>query len=105
MDEQTINKVYGILGEKKLALAEKSEKVIEFRYILETKKAIAIQEGAIEGKNAEIRDAVARELLKTEYDDLKLSEYDESVARIEFDLAKLNVERIQALLRLAEVLK
>ena len=105
MDELTINTAYSILAEKKQALADKAEKVIEFTYKLETKKAVALQDGTIEGKNAEIRDAVAREFLKIEYDDLKLAEYDESVARVEFDIAQFEVSRVQALLRLAEVLK
>ena len=105
MDELTINTAYSILAEKKLLLSQTAERVIEFTYVLDTKKVQALQDGTIEGKNAEIRDAVSREFLKSEYADLKLAEYDANVARTDYDLAQIEVSRVQALLRLAEVLK
>lgn len=70
---------------------------------LEKARLAAITDGRIDGKNAELREAAAREALADLYASLEEAERVASDARLALDLAKLEVERVRALLRITEV--
>lgn len=101
--EQEINDAYGELLRRKDNLYTAGEKVIEKKAVLEWCKVEAMQNGEIEGKNAEAREAASKSLLAPEYEELENAEKYEREARLGYDLAYIEVERVRALLRLAEI--
>lgn len=72
---------------------------------LDTLKLIKLASGEIDGKNAELREARAMELLQSQYAALQHAEERERDYRLKLDLARLDWERVKLILRLAEVLK
>ncbi len=70
---------------------------------LEVCKLEKLASGEIDGKNAELREACARVLLKDQYIALIYAEEQERQYRLKLDLARLGWERIKLILRLAEV--
>ena len=79
------------------------ERAIEAKAELELKKAEALVSGSVVGKNQQARDAALRGLLAPQHASLEIAEADSRAARLELDLARAQVSRVQALLRLAEV--
>ncbi|MHA2201757.1 MAG: hypothetical protein ACXABN_17940 [Candidatus Thorarchaeota archaeon] len=72
------------------------------KQIFEGKKALAIYNGEIEGKNVEQREASTAILLNQELDELGKAESVYRKARYEHDLATYNLSRVKAILRLIE---
>ena len=105
LDEKNVHEVYTNLYNAKEKYAEASEKFINLKFTLNVLKAEATQNGEIDGKNADAREASARSLLKENYDALDKAEIEERKMRHSLDLANLEVERVKTLLRLQEVLK
>ncbi|MHC4311261.1 MAG: hypothetical protein ACYSW3_02175 [Planctomycetota bacterium] len=72
------------------------------KQIYEGKKALAIFNNEIEGKNVEQREAAAAVLLNQELGELKVAEAAYRKARYEHDLTTFNLSRAKAMLRLVE---
>jgi len=105
LTEEIVNNAYAVLEDAKKKLFVVGEKVITRKLELEYAKLSALSSGKIEGKNAELREAAAREYLEAEYESLESAEVDERRARQDYDIAEIEVYRVRALLRLYEIEK
>lgn len=83
----------------------KAETVIAARESLERARSQALLENKFDGKNAETREAQAREHFHVAYDELSAFEADERRAKLEFDLALSALELAKYRLRIAELTK
>lgn len=105
MDEQAITVAYAQLTKARLELWGATERTIRARLALEHERGARLMTGEIVGKNEAEREARARELLTSLYGDVEISEADERRARLEADLARIEVDRIEAVLRLLSMTK
>ena len=85
------------------ALFEAAEAAIMSRNTLEADKASATVGGVFDGKNAEIREAQAREHLQARYLEVDMNDRAERKARHDFDRASIEVDTVKTLLRIAEL--
>ena len=85
------------------ALFTAAEITIMEKYLLEEQRAAATTGGVFDGKNAEIREAQAREHLQAQYLKLAHAENAERKARYDFDRASIEVDTVKTLLRIAEL--
>jgi hypothetical protein len=81
------------------------EEAIAARADLDRARAKKIAAGEIVGKNADEREAKAREILADEYARVEKVEAAEREARASLEVARIRVDEIKAELRLMEVLK
>lgn len=102
--ELEITKGYELLETAIQGLYEAGENETGARATLETRRLAGLADGTIEGKNADQREASARQVLEAEYLALEHAERTCRSARLVCDLARLEVERVRAQLRLAELL-
>jgi len=100
-------------------LKEASEKVITVRsallgavlplmaarYALENKKAELLLSGAIDGKNAETRDAQIRQMAEPEFAALAFAENNHAQYQAAFDCAVYALDQIKYQIRLIEAMK
>lgn len=107
MDKTTLEKMANTAFENvtkaRTALFTAAEVAIMEKYLLEEQKAQAQVGGVFDGKNAEIREAQAREHLQPQFLKLSLAENAERKARRDFDLASIEVDTVKTLLRIAEL--
>lgn len=78
--------------------------VIAKKNEIDIKKVNLYDEGMINGKNAESRDAQVKFYLNEDFEQLLLLETKEANARLRVDLANIYVEKLRALLRVEEVI-
>ncbi len=76
---------------------------IEAKTRLERRKLAALAAGSLTGKNSEEREAAARERFGDLYTELEEAERTAADAKLDLDLARLEVDRVRCLLRLAEL--
>lgn len=100
MDEQTITAAYGKLAQTRMELWGATERTIRARLDVEKERAARMMTGEIAGKNEAEREARARELLHSLFTELENAEADERQARLQFDLAKIEVERVELIVKL-----
>lgn len=100
MDEQTINAAYDKLAKTRVDMWGAIEQTIRARLDVEKERGARVMTGEIVGKNEAERDARARELLHSLFAALESAEADERRARLEHDLAKIEVERVELIVRL-----
>ena len=100
MDVQEITAAYHNLAQAREELHAAGTAAIMNRIDLEASTARATLAGEIIGKNAEERAAKARELFAEKYAALEVAESDERYARLNFDLAGYEVERVKLIVRL-----
>jgi hypothetical protein len=74
-------------------------------YALEDAKAQAISEGAINGKNAEEREAKAAQILADQIGAQRVTKAKVAYAKMQLDRAVMNWERVKYTIRLLEVNK
>lgn len=103
MDEETINLTYRILKNKMKAHHEAAGQAILTKTMLDKATLTRLADGTITGKNEQLREASARELLPHLYRDAEDAAEDEREAKLYLDLARADVECVRALLRLAEI--
>lgn len=89
----------------RMNLHGKAETVIAARESLERARNKAMLENKFDGKNAETREAQAREHFHVAYNELSAFEEDERRAKLEFDLALSALELAKYRLRIAELTK
>ncbi len=82
---------------------EWAQLLAEAKYELETTKRQGLANGTIEGKNPEMREAAAQQMLSAHYAVVAELESAVEKAQLVLDLAKLEVERIRLHLRYQEV--
>jgi len=70
---------------------------------LEVARAEATHDGRIDGKNQEQREAQARQVLTCQYNALEVADTAARYTRHGLDLARIEVERVRVILRLAEL--
>ncbi len=80
-----------------------AELTIACSAVLEDDKNSATVAGKFDGKNAEIREAQAREFLSAQYSDVSEAQRKERQARYKFDRAQIDVDAVKTLLRIAEL--
>lgn len=100
MDEQTITAAYGKLAQTRMELWGATERTIRARLDMEKERGARIMTGEIAGKNEAEREARARELLHSLYTTLETAELDERRAKLGHDLAKIEVERVELIVKL-----
>ena len=100
MDTQTISNAYANLVIARDNLHDAGTAAIMARIALDTATARATLAGEIVGKNAEERAAKAREIFADQYNALEVCESTERRARLAFDLAGYEVERVKLIVRL-----
>ena len=100
MDVQEITAAYHALDMARRDLHTAGTTAIMNRIDLDTAIARATLAGEIVGKNAEERAAKARELFAAQYNALEVSDSAERLARMEYDLATYEVERVKLIVRL-----
>jgi len=98
-----INDAYHELNRTQRGAYLQAERAIQAKANLEIKLLHRLADGSIEGKNQQLRDAAALALLADDYAALEIAEADSRAAKLELDLAWTEVNRIKALLRLAEL--
>lgn len=107
MNKQTLEtmatKAFDNLRLTRDALFTAAEIAIMEKYLLEEQRASATTGGVFDGKNAEIREAQAREHLQPQYLKLAHAENAERKARYDFDKAQMDVDAVKTLLRIAEL--
>lgn len=105
MDEQSITNTYRKLYEARKGLWQASEFTLQRRAELEQERAARIAAGEIMGKNADERESRARDLLASFYAAVVDAELKERRAKLDYDLVKIEVDRIDTILRLLTVKK
>lgn len=100
-----IDLAYAQLSTQKVAVYEAAEALVDAKAELDNKVAVLINTGQIVGKNQQERDAKTQELCAPELNKVfeLQKEYDE--AKLEHELASLEVERLRLLIRLIEITK
>ena len=98
-----IDKAYEELKEAYDWMHAAGEIEIQTKNDIEKKRLRYLADGIIDGKNQAMREASAAEVLKKELETLETVERDARAARLNLDIAKAEVSRVQALLRLAEL--
>ena len=101
--EEQIEAVFEKVHQCKFAYAEAAEVLVDAKKELEIAKLEGLASGAIEGKNAELREAAARELLPNAYIYLETAEKREREAKFDLDTAYLDYDCLKMLMRLAEL--
>lgn len=109
MEIETIEKMStsafaGIQAAREVLFAA-AEKTIEAKQKMDADKAAAYLAGKFDGKNAEAREAQARDYLTAQITDVELAEKNERRARFEFDRASFDLDTAKTLLRIAELTK
>ena len=107
MEKQTLEKMavtaFANLTDARAKLFTATEVSIMEKYLLEEQRAAATTGGVFDGKNAEIREAQAREHLQAQYLKLAHAENFERKTRFDYDLASVEVDTVKTLLRIAEL--
>lgn len=107
MDKPTLEKMantaFENLTKSRAVLFTAAEAAIMSKATLEADRASATVGGVFDGKNAEIREAQAREHLQSRYLELDMNERAERAARHAFDRASIEVDTVKTLLRIAEL--
>ena len=107
MDNITLEKMavtaFANLTDARSKLFTATEVTIMEKYLLEEQRAAATTGGVFDGKNAEIREAQAREHLQAQYLKLAHAENAERKSRYDFDKASIEVDTVKTLLRIAEL--
>ena len=103
LNADVINDAYGTLRTAQEQAYLHGERVIDAKSDVESKLLGRLADGSIVGKNQALRDAYAREVLASEYATLEIAEEANRTAKLDLDLARLEVDRLKMLLRLAEL--
>ncbi len=100
---QAIDTAYSALRAALQKAHHTGQAAIDAKTKLERRKLAALVAGSITGKNAEEREAAARKRFADLYTELEEAERTAADAKLELDLARLEVDRVRCLLRLDEL--
>lgn len=102
--EEQINNAYNALVATKTVAVEKMLTAIDYKAVLEAEVAHFIVGGEVVGKNAEERKAYLENKFAPGYAELRAKERISELAKAQVELAQIEVKRVEAILRLMEVL-
>jgi hypothetical protein len=97
-----LTNAYDNLAAATAAAFETGETAATAKRALEVAHADSLTAGRIDGKNTEQREAKARQILADEFNALDVAATAARRARHNLEMARIEVERVRALLRLAE---
>lgn len=100
---EKIETTYASVKEATIAYRDIAGLVVAKRREIEMKKAELFEDGMINGKNAEKRDAQVKFYLNEDFETLAVLETTEASAKLDLDIKSLDLEMIRALLRIEEV--
>ena len=107
MDKETLQKMANLaftnLSAARTKLFTSAEHTIACQSELEAARTSAIIGGVFDGKNAEAREAQAKEHLADQYMAVDSASRAERAARHLFDVVSIDVETVKTLLRIAEL--
>ncbi len=89
--------------ETRAQLFTSAECAIEAQQALDMDKGAAMVSGKFDGKNAETREAQAREFLAGQYGAVEECGRKERLARFKFEVAQIDLETVKTLLCIAEL--
>lgn len=105
MTKESIGTVYEALKVAVATAFDTGEMAVQARTAFEAAKSALVLEGRLDGKNQELRDAQARELLSVLFRNADAAEGAARRAKHELELARLDVELVRAELRLMELVE
>ena len=103
--EKLINDAYEDLHKYKEQLFFHAQALADATTALSMAQAKGLLDGSIEGKNQQLRDAAARELLSELFDDVEVCQITYDTARLNFDLANYAVDKLKLIIRYVETYK
>ena len=101
--ENMATSAFDNMTKARAALFTAAEITIMEKYLLEEQRAAATTGGVFDGKNAEIREAQAKQHLEGNFAKLEQAEKQERAAKHLFDRASIEVDTVKTLLRIAEL--
>jgi hypothetical protein len=104
LNTDTINHAYDMLLVSKDSASEKAILAADYKAVLEAEVAHFIVGGEVVGKNAEERKAFLENKFAPGYADLRMKERAAELARVQVELAQIEVNRINAILRYMETI-
>ncbi len=99
LTEAVISEAYQKLSKARFDQWQASERVFMRRAELQKARAQSVFDGLIDGRNEIEREAQARQLLRDQFSAVELAEIEDRRASIGVELCRLEIERIQTLLR------
>jgi len=103
--EKAINQAYESLNMMKETLSSTSYALAMSKDALEGAIAKGLVDGTITGKNQQMRDAVAKDVLSELFDAVEDAENKYNTILLHYTLARNEVERIRLIVRLLELTK
>ena len=103
MEPHEITVAYQYLIESTKDYAANSEHVIETKAELDKNIAMAYANGSVQGKNQSERDGWIAQNFEKQTKALEVAQSDERKAKLQLDIARIEVEKVRALLRLEEL--
>jgi hypothetical protein len=104
LNEEHITYAYDTLITLKKMASEKALTAADYRAILEAEIAHFIVGGEVVGKNAEERKAYIENKFAPGYSEVRAKERNAELAKVQVELAQIEVKRIESILRLMEVM-
>ena len=100
-----VNDAYEQLCAKEKYLFDASYSLASIKDALETEVSKGLADGVIIGKNQQLRDAAARELLPELFDAVTKAQNVYDKTRLDYTLAQNEVSRVRLIIRLMEIVK
>jgi hypothetical protein len=102
--EEQINNAYDVLVATKTVAVEKMLTAIDYKAVLEAEVAHFIASGEMKGSNDKERKGFLEDKFAPGYAELRAKERISELVKVQVELAQIEVERVEAILRLMEVL-
>ena len=99
LSEMVITDAYQKLSKARFDHWQANERLFMRRAELQKARAQKVNEGCIDGRNETERDAQARGLLKDQFGAVELAEIEERRTSIAVELCRIEIDRVQTLLR------
>jgi uncharacterized small protein (DUF1192 family) len=103
ISEQIIDEAYHKLSKARFDAYQAAERLAMRRMELQHARAERVVAGQINGKNETEREAQARTLLHEEFAAVEVAELEERRAAITMEICRLEIERIQTVIRFLSV--
>lgn len=100
---ENIESAYDSYNEATIEYRKFGDKVARKQHEIDTEKAVLYEQGLINGKNSETRDAQVMLLLNVKFEELDVLKEIEAMAKRRMECLGLDVEKLRSLLRVEEV--
>ncbi|MHA2276833.1 MAG: hypothetical protein ACXAC2_13755 [Candidatus Kariarchaeaceae archaeon] len=101
--EKLISDAYEHLSKCRENMFQSADILAQDKTNLKILEAKGLADGSIEGKNQQMRDASAREVLAEQFDLVDTSQFIYDKARLDFDLANYEVNKFSLIVRYLEI--